>query len=472
MSHMVFQSVVAPKPLSPLKPSLPIPRPIATLPCKLRRSCFIRASSSSLIDSVGDSVSGLERCLQLQFSGELGASSSGSASPSAQMCPEMKGGKFGSVGAVTLEKGKLDMTQKKVESTPELFDRKFVDAVLNEWQKTMLDLPAGLRQAYEMGLVSSAQMVKFLAINARPTTTRFISRALPQGLSRAFVGRMLADPSFLYRLLLEQAATVGCSVWWEVKTRKDRIKEEWDLALINVLTVSACNAAAVWLLAPCRSYGNTFRFDLQNTLQKLPNNVFEMSYPLREFDLQKRIHSLFYKAAELSILGVATGTLQGSLSNFLAGKKKNRVSVTVPSITTNALGYGAFLGLYANLRYQLLCGFERAMSNHFDVIGVALFFGTAVRIMNVQLGERSRQVWLGVEADPLAQPDDLLAKAYNRPSEEAAAAKPASRWFISKNAIVSGLLGLKQQDSASDSTPPKARRKRIVRKKVAASSAP
>lgn len=39
------------------------------------------------------------------------------------------------------------------------------------------------------GLVSSAQMVKFLAINARPTTTRMISRALPQGLSRAFVGR-------------------------------------------------------------------------------------------------------------------------------------------------------------------------------------------------------------------------------------------------------------------------------------------
>lgn len=32
----------------------------------------------------------------------------------------------------------------------QIFDRKFVDAVLNEWQKTMLDLPAGLRQAYEM----------------------------------------------------------------------------------------------------------------------------------------------------------------------------------------------------------------------------------------------------------------------------------------------------------------------------------
>uniref|UniRef100_A0A1J3IA14 Protein RETICULATA-RELATED 1, chloroplastic n=1 Tax=Noccaea caerulescens TaxID=107243 RepID=A0A1J3IA14_NOCCA len=525
MSHMVFQSVVAPKPLSPLKPCLPIPRPIATLPCKLRRGFIVRASSSSLIDSVGESVSGLERCLLMPSSLELGPSSSASfsvAASGARMSPVMKGGKFGSVGAVTLEKGKLDMTQKKVESSPELatgggggdigkkinfgggdggdddgdddnyfdefdddddgsegglfrrrmflaelFDRKFVDAVLNEWQKTMMDLPAGLRQAYEMGLVSSAQMVRFLAINARPTTTRFISRALPQGLSRAFVGRMLADPAFLYRLLLEQAATIGCSVWWEVKTRKNRLKEEWDLALINVLTVSACNAAAVWLLAPCRSYGNTFRFDLQNTLQKLPNNIFEMSYPLREFDLQKRIHSLFYKAAELSILGTATGALQGSLSNYLAGKKKNRVSVTVPSISTNALGYGAFLGIYANLRYQLLCGFERTMSSHFDVIGVALFFGTAMRIMNVQLGERSRQVWLGVEADPLAQSDELLAKAYNRPSEDA---KPSSKWFISKNAIVSGLLGIKQEDSNSDSPAPKARRKRIVRKKVAAAA--
>ncbi|XP_023635958.1 protein RETICULATA-RELATED 1, chloroplastic [Capsella rubella] len=516
MSHMVFQSAVAPKPLSPLKPCLPIPRPLATLPCKLRRG-FVRASSSFLVD---DSVSGLERCLQLPSGVELGPSSSASFSASTQMSPVMKG-KFGSVGAVTLEKGKLDMTQKISETSPEiatgggggnigksinngggdggddngddddyfdefddgdegdddglfrrrmflaeLFDRKFVDAVLNEWQKTMMDLPAGLRQAYEMGLVSSAQMVKFLAINARPTTTRMISRALPQGLSRAFVGRMLADPAFLYKLLLEQAATVGCSVWWEVKNRKNRIKEEWDLALINVLTVSACNAAAVWLLAPCRSYGNTFRFDLQNTLQKLPNNLFEMSYPLREFDLQKRFHSLFYKAAELSILGLATGTLQGSLSNFLAGKKKNRVSVTVPSISTNALGYGAFLGIYANLRYQLLCGFERSVSSHFDVIGVALFFSTALRIMNVQLGEKSRQVWLGVEADPLTQSDDLLAKAYNRPSEEAA--KPSSRWFISKNAIISGLLGKKQEDSVSD--PPKARRKRIVRKKVAASA--
>lgn len=58
-----------------------------------------------------------------------------------------------------------------------------------------------------------------------------------------------------------------------------------------------------------------------------------------------------------------------------------RLSVSIPSVSSNALGYGAFLGLYANLRYQLLCGFERATTSYFDVIGVALFFSTALRFV-------------------------------------------------------------------------------------------
>ncbi|KAK7834181.1 protein reticulata-related 1 [Quercus suber] len=507
MSHAVFQTAQI-MPIKTLSSSSSSSKGVAGGPYlppvagkKLVRSrrgvlvlkAFSSSSSSSSSSAVveGDSsssVSLLERCLV--------APPAVSSSSSSMLSPVMKG-QYGAFGAVTLEKGKLDTSQKQSQSSPELFDRKFVDAVLNEWQKTMMDLPAGFRQAYEMvwyfsnymllaknylsiyqlkfchqGLVSSAQMVKFLAINARPTTTRFISRALPEGMSRAFIGRMIADPAFLYKLLLEQAATIGCSVWWELKNRKDRIKQEWDLALINVLTIAACNAVVVWSLAPCRSYGNTFQNDLQNTLQKLPNNIFEKSYPLREFDLQKRIHSFFYKAAELCMVGLSAGAVQGTVSNFLASKKGGRLSVTIPTVSTNALGYGAFLGLYANLRYQLLSGFDRAMISHFDVIGVALFFSTALRILNVQLGERSRLAWLGVEADPLVQSDSLL-KVYSRPSEDVNRA--SSKWFISKNAIVSGLglLGIKQGtvDSVADGEPaaPKARRKRIVRKKVTTS---
>lgn len=100
-------------------------------------------------------------------------------------------------------------------------------------------------------------------------------------------------------------------------------------------------------------------------------------------------------------------------------------------------------------------------------------FEYVCRILNVQLGESSRLAWLGVEADPLAQSENLL-KAYNRPSENVD--QSSSKWFISKNGFISGLglLGIKQSnvDSAADgeSSAPRARRKRIVRKKVASSS--
>lgn len=101
------------------------------------------------------------------------------------------------------------------------------------------------------------------------------------------------------------------------------------------------------------------------------------------------------------------------------------------------------------------------------------FLGTVCRLLNVQLGEASRLVWLGVEPDPLAHSDDLL-KVYNRPSQDVDQQSP--KWLISKNAIVSGLglLGIKQQsvDSVAngESPAPRARRKRVVRKKVTTSS--
>lgn len=37
-----------------------------------------------------------------------------------------------------------------------------------------------------------------------------------------FKCRMIADPSFLYKLCIETAATTGSSIWWEVSNRGDR----------------------------------------------------------------------------------------------------------------------------------------------------------------------------------------------------------------------------------------------------------
>jgi hypothetical protein len=100
-----------------------------------------------------------------------------------------------------------------------------------------------------------------------------------------------------------------------------RIRQEWDVAAANVLTLAVCNAAICWSLAPSRSYGSTFKYEFQNTIQKLPNNVFDKSYPLREFDLPKRIYSFFYKAAELSLVGMVTGAAGAGLARVMPSSR-------------------------------------------------------------------------------------------------------------------------------------------------------
>jgi hypothetical protein len=316
------------------------------------------------------------------------------------------------------------------------------------------------------GLISSGQMVRFLSVNARPTVSRAVSRIVPPSVSRAFIGRLLADPAFLYKLTLEQGFTIGYGIWWECQHRGNRIRQEWDVAAANVLTLAVCNAAICWSLAPSRSYGSTFKYEFQNTIQKLPNNVFDKSYPLREFDLPKRIYSFFYKAAELSLVGMVTGAAGAGLARLMpSSRNQEQNSVPIPSVSTSALSHGAFLGVSGNVRYQLLNGAERVMQQHFNHLGVVLFCSTALRVLNIQIGDVTRLTWLGLGELARVAPDGLH-KAYHRPS---LSSDTVPGWFIPARGLVSGFFeGKKDQSKEGRQQTPHMLGKRKVKRKVTA----
>eukprot|EP00271_Cylindrocystis_brebissonii_P015498 TRINITY_DN38408_c0_g1_i1.p1 TRINITY_DN38408_c0_g1~~TRINITY_DN38408_c0_g1_i1.p1 ORF type:complete len:595 (-),score=121.99 TRINITY_DN38408_c0_g1_i1:783-2567(-) len=305
----------------------------------------------------------------------------------------------------------------------ELFDRASLEAILQEWFKTMADLPAGLRRAAEMGIISSAQLVRYTAVFARPTVARIVSRLTPSDISRAFIGRMIADPAFLYKVAAEQALTIGGAVHWEVRSRGERLKDEWDLAAVNVLTLAVCNMACIWALSPSRSYGSTATNAWQSTLQKLPNHAFDLSYPLRDFSRLQRLGAFVYKGAELSLFGSVAGAVAGAASNALVKLKKQpgsaeyRPSVKVPSTATSALAMGAFLGLSCNVRYQAVYGIDRYMARWFNYLAPVIFCTTALRALNQRIGEPSRQTWLGLDSEGLAQAN-AASRAYRRSSAQ------------------------------------------------------
>lgn len=96
------------------------------------------------------------------------------------------------------------------------------------------------------------------------------------------------------------------------------------MAAANVLTLAVCNAAMTWSLAPSRSYGSTFKYSWQNAIQKLPNNVFDKSYPLREFDMPMRIYSFLYRTLQLSLVGMAAGAGGAALSKVMPSARKQQ----------------------------------------------------------------------------------------------------------------------------------------------------
>ena len=56
-------------------------------------------------------------------------------------------------------------------------------------------------------------------------------------LSRGLVGRMMADPAFVQKMLMEGLITASSSLFWEAQQRGNRFGKELDLVAINTLSL-------------------------------------------------------------------------------------------------------------------------------------------------------------------------------------------------------------------------------------------
>ncbi|GHP04085.1 hypothetical protein PPROV_000283900 [Pycnococcus provasolii] len=282
----------------------------------------------------------------------------------------------------------------------ELFDRASIDAVMKEWHKTLFELPAGLRMAVEMGLISTAQLLRWLRLEAKPNAVRTVARFAPETASRDFVGRLMADPAFLMRLGFEQALTLTAALSYEAGKRGNNFKKEMDLAAVNVTGLLAANAAVVWMLAPTRTFGAPNKFAWQSFLHSLPNHAFDRSGPLRQYTVASRLMGCGVKAAQLSAVGLAIGGGMSLATGALISARKSKdpswePSYQQPPLEAMALGMGAHLGLSANFRYQLIAGLDRYMAASLTGLTNAAI-GTAVaRSLNECIGEPIRLMLTG-----------------------------------------------------------------------------
>ncbi|MEW5298394.1 MAG: hypothetical protein WDW38_000873 [Sanguina aurantia] len=288
---------------------------------------------------------------------------------------------------------------------PEAYDTFSVGAVLQEWFRTVADLPLIMRRAVEMGLFSSAQLVRFFSMDVRPGMARSVSRALPPAWAREFVGRLMGDPAFLHKMAFESALSGGLSMWHESTVRGPRFRDELDLAIINSMGMMFATAATSWALTPTRSYGSVHKFAWQQKLDSLPNCVFDASGPLREYSLASRAGALLAKGAELSAIGWFAGAATSLMTSAAVSlhQRSNpsyQPSVEAPGLGSSAAGLAGFFALNANARYQLIGGMDRYLFSHSNYLWTYVGVSGVARIISQNIGEMARPFMQGLATTP------------------------------------------------------------------------
>ena len=263
---------------------------------------------------------------------------------------------------------------------PEIFDLATLNAVLAEWGKAAVSLPAFAQAALESGAASSAQVYRLLLAESRPSLMRSALRGLPEGAQRALAGRLLADPAFLHKLAFEQALTAGFSVHSEIQKRGEDFRDELGLVAANTLALCAANAALVWLVAPARVFGGS------SLLDRLPNNAFQRAGPLHQYTAGSRAAGLLVRGAQAGAVGAAAGGAAALAGRAAENSMEYEASVPAPAPAEGALSLAGFLALSAHLRYQALGGLDRFLSFGCGNSRLALAASLGARVVNQGVG--------------------------------------------------------------------------------------
>lgn len=264
---------------------------------------------------------------------------------------------------------------------------KFED-VIREAEARGATLPADMIEAAKSVGIRKLLLLRYLDLQGSALLG-------PAMRSRAMLrNRMLADPSFLFKVGTEIVIDTTCATVAEVQKRGKDFWAEFELYAADMLVGVAVNVALVGLLAPYARIGQPsasqgFVGRFQRAYGALPSSVFEAERPGCRFSLNQRIAAYFYKGILYGFVGFGCGIIGQGIANMIMTAKrsvrKSEDDVPVPPLIKSAVLWGVFLGVSSNTRLQIVTGLERLVES--SPVGkkfqpVAMAFTVGVRFAN------------------------------------------------------------------------------------------
>ncbi|KAM7257430.1 hypothetical protein ACFE04_013171 [Oxalis oulophora] len=210
-----------------------------------------------------------------------------------------------------------------------------------------------------------------------------------------FRNRMLADPSFLFKIGTEVVIDSCCATFAEAQKRGDKFWSEFELFLADLLVGVVVDIALVGLLAPYARIGKQqsvsrgFFGKIQHACAALPSSVFEAERPGCSFSANQRIAAYFYKGVLYGSVGFGCGLIGQGIANMIMTAKRNIKKsdddIPVPPLFESAALWGVFLAVSSNTRYQIINGLESLVEKSplaKKLPPVAMAFTIGVRFAN------------------------------------------------------------------------------------------
>ncbi|CAL0324186.1 unnamed protein product [Lupinus luteus] len=265
------------------------------------------------------------------------------------------------------------------------------EAVMKEAEAKGVKLPSDMVEAAKHIGIREMFLLRYLELEGSVWPLSFLMKHCAM-----LRNRMLADPSFLFKVGTEIFIDSCCATFAEVQKRGKDFWAEFELYAADLLVGLVVDIALVGMLAPYARIGKPsvsvskgLLGSIRNACAALPSSVFEAERPGCKFSTQQRIATLFYKGALYGSVGFGCGLIGQGIANTIMNAKrsfkKSEEDIPVPPLLQSAALWGFFLAVSSNVRYQVINGLERIVETSpvsKKVPLVAMAFTVGVRFGN------------------------------------------------------------------------------------------
>ncbi|XP_027069225.1 protein RETICULATA, chloroplastic [Coffea arabica] len=263
------------------------------------------------------------------------------------------------------------------------------EEVIGETEARGTSLPADMLEAAKSLGIRKVLLLRYLDLQGSAWPLGFAMKSCSM-----LRNRMLADPSFLFKIGTEIVIDSCCATFAEVQKRGKDFWAEFELYAADLLVGVVVNVALVGMLAPYARIGQSSASQglfscLQRAYGALPSSVFEAERPGCQFTINQRIGTYFFKGIMYGLVGFGCGIVGQGIANMIMNAKRSvkrsEDDIPVPPLLKSAALWGVFLAVSSNTRYQIINGLERLVEASpvaRQVPSVAMAFTVGIRFAN------------------------------------------------------------------------------------------